>query len=420
MTSRARLIATLNHKQPDRLVVDFGSTAVTGIAASTLTRLREAVLGEKNHRVRICEPYQMLGEIDEPLRQALGIDTMIVSGRETMFGFKLVDWKPFTMFDGTKVMVPGAFNDQPEPNGDLLQYPEGDKSVPASGRMPAGGFYFDAIVRQEPIDETKLNPADNLEDFSVLGKDKLAVITARAKELYETTPYGLVLILPGTAFGDIAMVPAPWMKRTKGIRDVAEWYMSTIIREKYVREVFDRQRKIALQNIDLLAEAVGPYVQVAYVTGTDFGTQRGPFVAPAAYRSLFKPYHKAVNDRIHAKTPWKTFIHSCGSIVQLIPDFIEAGFDILNPVQLSAADMDAKTLKKRFGKDVTFWGGGVDTQKTLPFGSPDEVYRQVRERIDIFAPGGGFVFNTIHNVQANVPLENVLAMFKAIRDSGAA
>jgi len=157
---------------------------------------------------------------------------------------------------------------------------------------------------------------------------------------------------------------------------------------------------------------------VALITGTDFGTQRGPFVSLQSYRDLYKPFHKAVNDLIHRRSKWKTFIHSCGSVYQLLPDFIEAGFDVLNPVQCSAAEMDPVRLKREFGKDLVFWGGGVDTQKTMAFGTPDQVYAEVRERIDIFNQDGGFVFNAIHNIQGNTPVENIEAMFKAIRDSG--
>jgi uroporphyrinogen-III decarboxylase len=137
----------------------------------------------------------------------------------------------------------------------------------------------------------------------------------------------------------------------------------------------------------------------------------------AAYRELFKPFHKRVNDLIHSRTRWKTFIHSCGSVFDLLPEFIEAGFDILNPVQCSAAKMDPRTLKKEFGRQIVFWGGGVDTQRTLAFGKPDEVYREVRERIEIFNEGGGFVFDAIHNIQGPTPLENIQALFRAIRDS---
>jgi len=183
-----------------------------------------------------------------------------------------------------------------------------------------------------------------------------------------------------------------------------------------VMKVFTAQCECALKSIEKLAAAVGDRAQVVFVSGTDFGTQNGQICSVQTYRELYKPFHKAVNDQIHKLTEWKTFIHSCGSVPPFIPDFIEAGFDVLNPVQCSARGMDPRWLKREFGRELVFWGGGVDTQHTLPFGTPDEVYRQVRERIDVFAPGGGFVFNSIHNIQSNVPTENILAMFRALKD----
>jgi hypothetical protein len=224
-----------------------------------------------------------------------------------------------------------------------------------------------------------------------------------------------VVVVPGTSFGDIAQVPAPGMRRPRGIRDVEEWYISTLTRKDYIRQVFQRQCEVGLANIERMIRVLGDRVDVATVTGTDFGTQRGLFVSAATYRELYKPFHKAVNELIHRESGWKTFIHSCGSVYQLIPEFIEAGFDILNPVQCSAAEMEPRRLKKEFGRDIVFWGGGVDTQKTLAFGTADEVYREARERIGIFAPGGGFVFDAIHNVQAGTPVENVMAMLRAAR-----
>jgi hypothetical protein len=418
MTSRERLIATLSHRQPDRVCVDFGATAVTGIYAGTVARLREAVLGEKDYRVKVIEPYQMLGEIDPKLRDALGIDVAGVPGRKTLFGFENADWKPFTLFDGTPVLVPGNFNVTEDADGSLLIYPEGDTSVPPSGRMPKGGLYFDAIIRQPPVVDEKLNPDDNLEEFRDLADAEVRDFADRAARLAAETSCGSIIGLPGTAIGDIALVPAPFLKHPRGIRDVAEWYISTAARQDYLHRVFSRQTEIAVRNIERLGKAVGDRVQAAFVCGTDFGTQRGPFLARRAYRDLYSPYYRRLNAAIHKATPWKTFKHSCGSVYQLIPDFIDDGFDILNPVQCSAAEMDPKRLKKEFGRRVTFWGGGVDTQKTLPFGKPREVYKEVRARIDLFAPGGGFVFNAIHNIQARTPVENVMAMFKAIRDSG--
>jgi uroporphyrinogen-III decarboxylase len=161
---------------------------------------------------------------------------------------------------------------------------------------------------------------------------------------------------------------------------------------------------------------VGEQVTAVFMSGTDFGMQTGPLISPKTYRSLYMPFHKILNDWVHKNTSWKIFIHCCGSIVPLIPDFISAGFDILNPVQTSAAGMDPQTLKDRFGSEITFWGGGVDTQTTLPFGTAEEVYQQATERIHIFGKGGGFVFNTVHNLQAGIPVENILAFYQAVKD----
>ncbi len=417
VNSRTRLQAALDYRQPEGVPMDFGGTAVTGIHVSAVARLRERVLGEKGYAVRVIEPYQMLGEIDDALREALGIDVVGVPGRRSMFGTEAKNWKPFRLFDGTECLVPGDFNVTPAPDGGWLIYPEGDTSVGPSGHMPQGGYFFDAIIRQDPIEEDKLDPANNLEEFGVLGEADLAYYRQKKAWLCEREGKGCILSVPGTAFGDIALVPAAWLKHPKGIRDVAEWYISTKTRRDYVYAVFERQCAVGLQNIRTLIDIFGDLVQAAFVTGTDFGTQRGPFISVAAYRDLFKPFHKQVTALIHERSKWKVFIHSCGSVYQLIPDFIDAGFDILNPVQCSAADMDAARLKREFGSKASFWGGGVDTQKTLPFGTPEQVYREVRERISIFNQGGGFVFNSVHNIQGNTPVENIEAMFKAVQDS---
>jgi uroporphyrinogen-III decarboxylase len=171
-----------------------------------------------------------------------------------------------------------------------------------------------------------------------------------------------------------------------------------------------------LENLPRLYQAVGDRIAAVYMSGTDFGMQTGSFISPKAYRELYKPFQKQLNDWVHKHTKWKCFIHSCGSIVNLMPDLIEAGFEVFNPVQTSAAGMDPVTLKARFGDQVTFWGGGVDTQQVLPFGTPGEVRAQVRERMQVFGPGGGFVFNPSHNVQARVTVENLLALYQAVKE----
>ncbi len=180
-------------------------------------------------------------------------------------------------------------------------------------------------------------------------------------------------------------------------------------------QVFEKQCEIALANLKTIYSAVGDKVSIVYLSGADFGTQTSSFISPEAYRDLYMPFHKKLNSWIHLNTKWKTFMHSCGSISNLIDLFIESGFDILNPVQCSAVNMGPSLLKERFGKKITFWGGGVDTQKTLPFGKPEDVITEVKERIKIFGKDGGFVFNTVHNIQAKTPVDNILAMIDTVK-----
>ena len=414
MNSRERVAMALNHQEPDRVPLDLGGSVVTGMQVSSVYLLRQALgLDSPGTPVKVVEPYQMLGEIKPDLMEALGVDVVPLEGSRTFFGYKKEGWKPWTLFDGTPVLVPEGFNTDPEPDGSILMYPEGDKSAPPSGRMPKGGFYFDAIIRQPPIDDEKLNVEDNLEEFSPISAEELEHFRKEAERLYTETDKAILANFGGTSFGDIALVPAPWLKYPKGIRDVEEWYISIVTRRDYIYQVFERQCEIALKNLEKLYQAVGDRVTAVFVTGTDFGMQTGPFISPQTYRELYQPFHKRVNDWIHKHTSWKTFIHSCGSVMALIEDFIAAGFDILNPVQCSAADMDPRALKEKFGERITFWGGGVDTQHTLPFGTADEVRREIRERIKIFAPGGGYVFAPIHNIQHDVPPENIVAMYDA-------
>lgn len=419
MTSRERMQLALDHKEPDRVPNDLGGSAVTGMHVSIVYKLRQALgLDQPGTPVKVVEPYQMLGDIAPDLMDVLGVDVVSLPGTTTLFGFKNENWKPWNMADGTATLVPEDFNTIPEPNGDLLQYPEGDRSVPPSGRMPKGGYFFDAIIRQPPLDEDHLHVEDNLEEFGPISKETLAYFQREAERLHTQTNKAIFAGFGGTAFGDIALVPAPWLKHPKGIRDIEEWYVSIQARPEFITTLFERQCEIALGNLEKIRGVVGNRVTAVAITGTDFGCQNGPFISPGNYRRLFKPFHRAVNDWIHRHTTWKTFIHSCGSVRAFLDDFCDAGFDILNPVQCSAAGMEPKALKAQVGNRITFWGGGVDTQRVLPFGTPAEVRRQVRERIRIFAPGGGFVFNAIHNIQAGTPTANVLALYKAVNEFG--
>ena len=419
MTSRERVELALEHKEADRVPLDLGASPVTGMHVDTVYKLRQALgLDPPGTPVKVTEPYQMLGEIAADLMDALGVDVVGLGKTATMFGFRNEGWKPWTTFGDTPVLVPEGFNTEPDAQGDILMYPEGDKSAPPSGRMPQGGFYFDTIVRQPPLDDENLRVEDNLEEFGPVSDEDLEHFRREAERLSTETDKAILANFGGTAFGDIALVPAPWLKHPKGIRDIEEWYISTASRRDHIYKIFERQCEIGVKNLEKIYQTVGNHITAAFISGTDFGQQTGPFISLKSYRDLFKPFHKIVNGWIHKNTRWKCFIHSCGSVRALLPDFVDAGFDIINPVQCSAAGMAADELKQEFGSRVTFWGGGVDTQRTLPFGTPAEVRQEVSARIKIFGAGGGYVFNTTHNVQSRIPIENVQALYETVRNSG--
>lgn len=414
MTSKERVLAAINHRPPDRIPIDFGSTSVTGIHVSCVAALRDHY-GLERQPVKVYEPCQMLGLIEPDLKQAMGLDVDGVFRRKTKFGFPVADWKAWRTHQGLEVLVPGGFNTTTDGNGDTLIYPEGDLSSPASGRMPATGYFFDTIIRQDPIDEENLNPEDNLEEFQPITEDDVTALQADV-EAAAAGGRAVMASFGGTSFGDIALVPAPFLKHPKGIRDITEWYMSTSSRRDYIHTIFSRQCEIALGNLEKIHASVGGLVYTVFICGTDFGTQTGTFCSVKTFRDLWFPYYRRVNDWIHAHTSWKTFKHSCGSVDRFIPSFIEAGFDILNPIQCSAVNMDAERLKANYGDRVVIWGGGIDTQQVLPFGSRDDVRKQVLERCRIFSRGGGFVFTTVHNVQAQTPVENLVAMIDAVHE----
>ncbi len=415
MNSKEQFDLTVNHEQPGRIVVDFGSTAVTGIHVLTVQGLRE-YYGLKKKPIRVIEPFQMLGEVDADLQEQLGVDVIGAWGRTSMFGF--YNHEPFKLFKtlwGQEVLVPENFNTSLDPNGDVVIYPEGDIDARPSGRMPKSGYFFDAIVRQPPIDEDLLKVEENLEEFTLVNDEDLsywgkAAVNARA------TGKAVIAGLGGTALGDIALVPGLQLKNPKGIRDITEWYMSTIMRPDYIKSIFDRQTEIAVENLKRYHEVIGDHIDAVFICGTDFGTQDSTFCSAEQFDELWLPYYKRINNWIHQNTSWKTFKHCCGAVESFMPKFIEAGFDIINPVQISAKGMDPKILKKKYGKDLVFWGGGIDTQKTLPYGAPQDVREEVLRLCEIFMENGGFVFNAVHNIQANVPIKNIVAMIDAIKE----
>jgi hypothetical protein len=413
MTSKERLNTALAHKSPDKMAIDFGGTPVSGIHVWAIDKIREHYGLERNP-VRVIEPYQMLGEIDDELRDVIGIDTIGLTPRLTMFGFPNEDWKEFDTFWGQKVLVPGNFNTRLDDQGSLLLYPEGDMSVDPCAKMPAAGYFFDAIIRQEPIDDSALNPEDNLEEFGYISETDLEYWEGEFSRVRDSGK-SIVANFGGTAFGDIALVPGMNLKHPKGIRDVAEWYMSTLMRRDYIHAVFEKQCEIAISNLQEIYDLAGDIVDVLFICGTDFGTQDSQFCSADDFDGLYAPYYKKVNSWLHENTSCKSFKHSCGAIEPLLDNIIESGFDIINPVQINAVGMDARELKKNYGDRIVFWGGGVDTQKVLSLGSPKDVEKQVLEQCEIFSKNGGFIFNSVHNVQANVPVENLVAMIEAVK-----
>ncbi len=416
LTSRERVGRALAHEETDRVPLDLGGSLVTGMHVSSVYKLRQALgLDPPGTPVKVIEVYQMLGEIKPDLADALGVDIASVTKLTNAYGFHNKDWKEWSAFDGIQMLVPGPFPTKREPNGDILMFPCADDTASPSARMPKSGFYFDAIVRQDPIDEASLNPADNTEEFGPISDADVAHIAAEVRRL-EPTGRAIFADFGGMSFGDVAFVPGPTLRHPKGIRDLEQWYMSLVTRPDYIYAVFEEQCDIAISNLNRLHGEVGDAITMLLTTGADFGTQQAPLISPKVYRNLFKPFHIRINEWIHANTGWKTFIHSCGSIWKLLDDIVDAGFDALNPVQTSAVGMEPPALKERYGDRITFWGGGIDTQKTLPFGTPADVRSMVRERMEIFGRGGGFVFNPIHNVQAGVPVENLLALYDAVTE----
>jgi hypothetical protein len=328
-------------------------------------------------------------------------------------------WREWTTNWGQTVLIPGGMRVRKDADGGWLAFPQGDESAPACAKMPESGYFFDAVIRQEEFDEDDPDVADNTEEYQPLSDADIARTGKAAREA-AATGGAVVAGLPGTAIGDIAFVPGMALKRPKGIRDVAEWYMSTVSRPEFLHQVFERQTDVAIANLERLAAEVGDAYDVVFVCGTDFGTQVSTFCSKDTLRDLYLPYYKRLNDWIHANTPWKTWKHSCGAIEGFVETFIEAGFDVLNPVQCSATGMDPEHLKRTYGDRIVFWGAGVDTQRVLPFGTPAEVRAQVLERCRIFSPGGGFIFNAIHNVQARTPTANMVALLDAVKEFNAA
>lgn len=404
MTSRERVLKTINFQEPDRVPIDLGGSRMTGIMGHTYSKLREH-LGIGGQPARIFDVFQMLAEVEEPVRQRLGSDVVGVERLEPAFGIVPERWKPWRHFDGSEFLMPGDFNPEPDGEGGYYLRHGGRPDAARVGHMPKDGFYFDNTYPTQASPELSLpSIREYTSGLRRISDEELAAVGRRAKTLRETTDYAVMGAFLEGGSGSVGTF--------------ADWMMILAGEREYARDILHASTENALENLKLYCQAVGDHIDIIEVSGHDFGTQKGPTFSPSMFADLYAPCLKRLNDWVHQNTNLKTWYHCCGSIYALLPTFIEMGVDIINPVQTSATDMDPGRLKREFGTKIVFWGGGVDTQSTLPFGTPDEVAEQVRDRLRIFAPGGGFVFTTVHNIQHGVPAENLVAMFQAAREHG--
>ncbi len=394
MISRDRVLTALEHAEPDRLPIDLGGTRQSGIAASTYHRLKER-LGISSP-TRVYDLYQMLAEVERPVMQRLGADVVGLNRPEVAFGIRNEDWRPWRMFDETPVEVPGDFQPVTRPNGDLDILADGKPIA----RMPAGGYYFDRLeiypgAAHLPIEQ--VNPP-------VICDALCEHYRLQAEAYYQNTDFAVVAPLgpPYELFYGL------------GTGGFENWMITLAADPDYVDALCEKLVGIWLENLHRFTQAVGDRVHILQFND-DFGMQSGPFLSVKMFRELIMPHYARGLEWIHQNTAMKIFLHSDGALMPLIPSLIEMGIDILNPIQTSAQGMDAQTLKDKYGDQLVFWGGSLDCQKTLPFGTPEEVRQEVEEHIRVFAPGGGYVFASVHNIQAGVPPENVLSMFDTAR-----
>jgi hypothetical protein len=413
MTSKERVKMAFAHKQPDKTPVDFGGMSCSNINVCIVRQLRD-YYGLEKRPIKVKDMSVMTGILDTDLMEVLGCDVRELDPYADNFGNRPTDWKEWT-YRGETVLIPKMSVFKTDEKRGTFVYPQGDSNAAPSGYMPADGFYFDNLMHSPPFDEGQMDPMEQAED-SQIASDEMLEFHKQKMTAYKSENRA-IQVSPGYfGIGDANNIPGPNLKNPKGIRDLAEWYMAPLLYPEYVNKVFDIECERAIETFRKYHDAFGDDIDIVYIDGTDFGTQRSPMINPVTFKEMYVPHYKKMCDWVHKNTSWKTLKHCCGGIFPLIPLMIEAGFDALNPVQCSADGMDPKTLKEAFGKDILFWGAGVDTQKILPFGTPEEVRRQALERLEIFSKGGGFIFNTIHNIQANTPVKNIAAMIEGVKE----
>ncbi len=391
MNSRERILAALRHQEPDRVSIDLGAMRSTGITALAYRRLKEH-LGITEGDIYVYDTGQQLAVVEPPILELFGLDVVPLDLDQ------LLGWQSYTLPDGTPARIVAGFTTETAPDGSVYQLEDGRRVC----CRPPTGLYFDRIYY--PLAEAT-TPAD-LEPFPLrsYSDDELILLRDRARYLYENTDYAIM----GNFGGSI-------LEAGQGLRGWEQFMIDLARGGPFLEALLEKLTEFHLANLARYLDAVGPCIQIIVMVD-DLGTQHGLQISPQMYRRWINPCHTRIYGYVHQHYPQiYVFLHSCGSIYPLIPDLIEAGVQILNPVQISAAGMEPVRLKREFGADLTFWGGGCDTQHTLPCGTPAEVVAEVKRLLDIFAPGGGYVFNQVHNIQADVPPENIVAMLETAR-----
>jgi len=409
MTSRERVTKAINHQVPDRVPVDLGGMKASTIAAIAYDKVKRQ-LGMTTP-TRVIDARFMIAALEDDVLKRLHADVVPLDLSCALPMSRPQDeWIPRQLFDGTDVLFPPDTRIGEDAAGNWLLLNE--DGSPTSFQMPKGGYYFDdmAFNRGDRIDPKQFRPVSDVSD------EHLALLQKYGRSLYRNTDYAILGWGFGICFLGLSLITDRTSNVTQALTD--EWMMMLMTEKETCHEMMDRSVEASIKCLKLAHEAVGDCCFAWGVAADDSGTQRGEFIRPELWAEMLKPHYKRLTDWIHTNTPWKVFMHSCGSIYILLPHFIEAGIDILNPVQTSAANMDPARLKKEFGDRLVFWGGGCDTQSVLGKATPEEIRLHVKERMRIFSPGGGYVFNQVHNIQYNVPPENILAMFDAAHEFG--
>lgn len=401
MNSRERVMAAIGHEEPDRVPIDLGGTRATGIVAGAYQKLRE-YLGLKGEPPILYDVFQHLVVLEDEVRRRFCVDTISLDNVRVAFGLDNRRLKGFRLPNGVDVRISADFNPVKDKDGALLL--KNRDGIPFA-KMPANGHWFDLIhfpLREaSSIDDIKKYPWER----GRFKDEELTAMRGQARIFHRDTNYAVI--------GNYGL---NLLGRACFMRGWEEFMIDLVSQPKLAHFLLDSIVEFHLAEIPRYLDAVGEFIQV-FVMLDDLGMQSNTFFSPEMYRSFFKSRHGKMIRAVKDRCPHLAiFLHSCGAVSSLIPDLIDIGVDILNPVQTSAQGMDPQTLKDKWGRHLTFWGGGVDTQQILPWGTPEEVRKDVVRRLDIFSRGGGFVFNPIHNIQAEVPVENIVAMFDAVRE----